>query len=139
MISYLRTKEFTEKQVGGLFLSVGWVSGEYPQKLVSAFRNSGRVISAWEGEKLAGLIRGLDDGAWQATIDCLLVRPEYQGMGIASSLLKMLMDDYKDMLYINVTPEEKKNVGFYLKHGFEPLEEGTPLQHKGAGWNTGRE
>lgn len=51
-----------------------------------ALHNSSRVISAWDGEKLIGLIRGLDDGIWQATIDCLLINPQYQGTGVASTL-----------------------------------------------------
>jgi len=81
-----------------------------------------------------GLIRGLDDGVWQATIDCLLVNPKYQGQQVGSTLLKMLLNDYEHFLYVNVVPDEKKNVIFYQKHGFKIMEEGAPLQIKGANW-----
>ena len=64
----------------------------------------------------------------------LIVNPEYQGTGVASSLLKRLLDDYKDFLYVDVVPDEKKNVQFYLKHGFEIVLEGTPLQIKSTSW-----
>lgn len=134
MIEYKRCREFTSEQLERLFLSVGWFSGRFPDRLRAAFRNSSRVISAWDGERLAGLIRGLDDGVWQASIDCLLVDPEYQGQKIASTLLDMLLEDYREFLYVDVVPDEKKNVGFYLKHGFAVMEEGTALQIRGKGW-----
>lgn len=133
-MEYRRNKEFTEEQIRELFLSVGWFSGKFPEKLKLAFQNSSRVISAWDGKKLVGLIRGLDDGVWQATIDCLLINPQYQGQGIASKLLTLLLEDYKEFLYVDVVPDEKKNVGFYQKHGFEIMAEGTPLQIRGNGW-----
>lgn len=127
-IAYSEQKIFTEEQLGALFQSVGWQSGLRPDKLVSAFRNSTRVISAWDGDRLVGLIRGLDDGVWQASIDCLLVHSDYQGRGIASRLLTMLKVQYQGMLYVDVVPEERRNVAFYQKHGFRLIEEGTAMQ-----------
>ena len=135
MIEYRRCREFTEEQLGGLFRSVGWYSGRFPERLKKAMGNSSRVISAWDGERLVGLIRGLDDGVWQASIDCLLVDPEYQGRKIASALLEMLLEDYRELLYVDVVPDERRNVGFYLKHGFEVMEEGTAMQIRGKGWD----
>ncbi|MDF2514691.1 MAG: acetyltransferase [Herbinix sp.] len=134
MIEYRYTKDFDERQIEELFKSVSWFSGNFPKKLKQALHNSSSVISAWDGKKLIGLIRGLDDGIWQATIDCLLVNPQYQGIGVASSLLKRLLAGYKEFLYVDVVPDEKKNVEFYLKHGFELMLEGTPLQIKGTSW-----
>ena len=133
-MEYKREKEFSEEQIRDLFLSVKWFSGKFPDKLKLAFQNSSKVISAWDGAKLVGLIRGLDDGVWQATIDCLLVNPQYQRKGIASTLLKLLLDDYKEFLYVDVMPDEKKNVGFYQMHGFDIMKEGTALQIKGEDW-----
>lgn len=46
MIEYKQTKEFTSAELERLFLSVNWESGRYPEKLVSAMRNSTKVISA---------------------------------------------------------------------------------------------
>lgn len=59
-IVYQETREFTARQLEALFLSVHWESGRYPEKLVRAMRNSQQVISAWDGERLIGLIRGLE-------------------------------------------------------------------------------
>ncbi len=134
-ILYKRKKDFTAEQLAQLFLSVEWQSGKHPEMLVIAFHNSTRVISAWDDNKLIGLIRGLDDGIWQATIDCLLVHSEYQGRGIASTLLEMLKEDYKEILYLDVIPDEKRNVLFYQKHGFTVMEEGTAMQIISKKWN----
>lgn len=133
MIEYKTIKTFESSQLSDLFLSVNWQSGDYPDKLKTALQNSSNVISAWDDNHLIGLIRGLDDGIWQATIDCLLVNPMYQGQGIASTLLNQLLATYKTILYINVVPDETKNVSFYKKHGFQVMEEGTPLQYNKKG------
>ena len=131
VVEYRRTKAFSGEELAALFRSVGWFSAAYPDQLQTAMRNSGHVISAWDGDRLVGLIRGMDDGAWQAVIDCLLVDPAYQGRGIASTLLETLMEEYRDFLYVSVTPEEKKNVSFYEQRGFSVMEEGIPLQRRG--------
>lgn len=136
MITYQRIKDLPETTPAELFLSVNWFSGQYPHKLKTAFANSSRVFTAWDGGKLVGLIRGLDDGAWQATIDCLLVRPDYQRRGIASTLLNMLIEEYRCFLYINVVTDEKKNASFYQQHGFAVMAEGTPMQITGDSWQS---
>lgn len=45
-IEYKDTKEFSASQLQRLFLSVNWESGNYPEKLEKAMRNSTHVISA---------------------------------------------------------------------------------------------
>lgn len=62
MIQYKTTKTFYKEQIEDLFLSVNWESGKYPDKIVKGLERSSLVISAWDGEKLIGLVRGLDDG-----------------------------------------------------------------------------
>lgn len=46
-IEYRQTRDFTEEDLRRLFLSVGWESGRYPKRLVTAMRNSTHVILAW--------------------------------------------------------------------------------------------
>ncbi|MDO4274850.1 MAG: GNAT family N-acetyltransferase [Eubacteriales bacterium] len=134
MIEYKHIKDFEEAQIKALFKSVEWFSGNFPEKIRLALHNSSKVISAWDNDTLIGLIRGLDDGIWQASIDCLLVHPDYQGKGIASTLLKQLVTEYENFLYIVVVPDEKKNITFYEKNGFTIMPEGTPLQIRGKAW-----
>ncbi len=127
-IEYKETKVFEGKEIEHLFLSVGWMSGKYPQRVVKGLSNSSKVISAWDGDRLVGLIRAMDDGEMVAFAHYLLVHPSYQGQGIASRLLEQLKEKYKDYLFFNIMPDEKKNVAFYEKHGFTVLDEGTAMQ-----------
>ena len=129
-ITYKETRDFTEKEVEELFLSVNWLSGRYPKRLIKALKSSSLVITAWDGDKLVGLIRGLDDGEMVAFLHYLLVRPEYQGMGIAKHLLLMAKDKYRSFLYLNIMPDENKNIAFYERNGFTLLEEGAAMQIK---------
>ena len=82
-IEFKDTKDFTEKEVEELFLSVGWLSGQYPSRLIKALKSSSLVVTAWDGNKLVGLIRALDDGEMVFFLHYLLVQPDYQGNGIA--------------------------------------------------------
>ena len=43
-ISYKTTKTFTPEQLKDLFLSVGWLSGNCPERLVKAMSNSETVF-----------------------------------------------------------------------------------------------
>ena len=62
-----------------MFLSVNWTSGNYPERLYRALLHSSTVLTAWDGEKLVGLIRVLDDTAMLAQIHYVLVHPAYHG------------------------------------------------------------
>ncbi len=126
-IKYTEEKIFTKEQVERLFLSVNWVSGKYPDKLFRALNNSSTVITAWSGDELVGLVRLLDDGEMLAYLHYLLVRPDFQGKGIAGKLVELVKEKYKDFMYIELMPEDVKNVPFYEKFGFKIFEGGTPM------------
>lgn len=121
MIEYTEEKKFTQDEVQELFLSVNWVSGEYPKRLYKALMHSSTVISAWVDGKLCGLVRVLDDSEMLAYVHYVLVNPKYQGLGIAGHLIELVKEKYKDYLYIEGMPEDKSNVAFYVKHGFKSL------------------
>ena len=83
MYTYTEEKKFTKEQVQELFLSINWVSGNYPERLYRALMNSSTVLTVWDGERLVGLIRVLDDTAMLAQIHYVIVHPDYQRKGIA--------------------------------------------------------
>ena len=60
-IDYSEQHEFEKGELERLFLSVNWSSGHFPDKLVIAMRNYKAVYSAWDGDKLVGLIAAMDD------------------------------------------------------------------------------
>ncbi len=128
MITYTDEKKFTQQSIQDLFLSVGWVSGKYPSRLYKALLNSSTVLTAWDGDRLVGLVRLLDDSEMLAYMHYVLVHPDYQGQGIAGTLMEMAKEKYKDYLYIEIMPEESKNAAFYEKHGFQRMSDGVAMQ-----------
>ena len=116
-VSYREIKEFDANHLRELFLSVEWTSGKYPEKLQAAMRNSHSVISAWDGDKLVGLMNCLSDGGMTAYFHYLLVRPEYQGKGIGRTLVQMMLEKYASFLR-KVLIADNEQAGFYEKCGF---------------------
>lgn len=125
-IEIRETHEYTAEQLENLFLSVEWSSGHYPERLVKAMRNFETVYAAWDGNTLAGLICAMDDGSMTAYVHYLLVRPEYQGMGIGKRLVEHVKERYADYLRIVVIAYDDE-VGFYENCGFEKSNVSSPL------------
>jgi ribosomal protein S18 acetylase RimI-like enzyme len=116
-IAYRTTQDFTAAELSDLYLSVGWSSAKYPERLKQAMANSDSVMSAWDGDRLIGLINCLSDGALTAYFHYLLVRPEYQGQGVGRELLRLMFERYADCLR-KVLIADNEQVGFYKKCGF---------------------
>ena len=125
-IEYKEEKSFKADDLKNLFLSVEWSSGHYPEKLVVAMQNSSTVYSAWDGEKLVGLINALDDGIMTSYVHYLLINPEYQGLGIGKQLIGMIKDKYRDYLRVILIAYDKE-APFYEHCGFETGQEKVPM------------
>lgn len=125
-INYSWTKDFSTENLEKLFLSVGWESGNHPEKLRKALFNSHRVYSAWDGCTLVGLINSMTDTALTAYFQYLLVKPEYQGTGIGKTLTKDMLDIYADIpRKILISMEDK--VDFYTGCGFVQQKDKAPM------------
>lgn len=118
MIEYKMIKEFKEKELEELFLSVNWSSGKYPDKLKIAMLNSDTVITAWDGEKLVGLMNALSDKVMTAYFHYLLVNPFYQDKGIGKALVEKMLKVYEEYAR-KVLIAYEEEMGFYEKFGFE--------------------
>lgn len=125
-ITYKDTHNFNEKELQNLFLSVEWSSGNYPDKLVTAMKNYKTVYTAWNSEKLVGLICAMDDGIMTAYIHYLLVDPAYQNSGIGKQLVAKIKEKYKDYLRIVIVAYDDK-IGFYENCGFKRSENSSPM------------
>ena len=112
MLIYTEEKKFTKEQVQQLFLSVNWISGNYPERLYKALMNLSTVLTVWDDEKLVGLTRVLDDTEMLAQIHYVLVHPDYQGKCIAGKMIEYIKEKYKNFMYIEGMPEDKNNVPF---------------------------
>ena len=125
-IDYKDIKVFKSEELGELFLSVNWSSGKYPENLRIAMENSHTVFSAWDGDKLVGLINSLSDGIMTAYFHYLLIRPEYQDQGIGENLVNSMLEKYKDYSR-KVLISYDREIGFYEYCGFKIGEGSTPM------------
>ena len=125
-IVYKDAQELRTEDLKELFLSVDWSSGHYPEKLVIAMKNSGTVFTAWDGDRLVGLINALDDGIMTAYVHYLLVDPAYQSKGIGKELVRLISEKYKSYLRIVLIAYDSQ-ADFYRKCGFEVGSEKTPM------------
>lgn len=125
-IKYKKNKDFSEKELQELFLSVEWDSGNYPKKLKIALNNSHCVYAAYDGEKLVGLINALSDGIMTTYFHYLLVRPEYQDQGIGKKLVELMLDEYDDFARKAIIAYDSE-VEFYKKCGFEVGKDKSPM------------
>lgn len=125
-ISYKEIHDFNKAELQDLFLSVDWSSGHYPEKLVLAMQNFETVYTAWDGDKLIGLISAMDDGVMTAYIHYLLINPEYQHIGIGKKLVDMVKEKYKEYLRIVLVAYDEE-VGFYEHCGFEKGDDKSPM------------
>lgn len=125
-IRYETTHDFTPEALRDLFLSVEWSSGHYPEKLRAAMSNYGTVVSAWDGERLVGLVCAMDDGVMTAYVHYLLVNPEYQDMGIGRRLVEQVKEKYRDYLRIVVVAYNAE-AHFYEACGFKKARDASPM------------
>lgn len=125
-IKYSDTNTFNQEQLQDLFLSVEWSSGHYPDKLVVAMNNFATVYSAWDNEKLVGMICAMDDGIMTAYVHYLLVNPEYHGMKIGRTLVDMVKQKYRDYLRIAIIAYDNE-LQFYENCGFKKSDHASPM------------
>ena len=103
-ITYKDIHDFTEEDLKDLFLSVDWSSGHFPDKLVIAMKNFETVCSAWDGEKLVGMVCAMD----------------------GKEMMKRVTDKYKDYLRI-VVVSYNDEIEFYEHCGFEKADDASPM------------
>ena len=125
-IEYKEIHEFTENELERLFLSVEWSSGHFPDKLTIAMRHFKTVYSAWDGDKLVGMVCAMDDGIMTVYLHYMLVRPEYHHRGIGHTLLEMMKEHYKTYLRIALIAYNKE-LAFYESCGFKKAEDASPM------------
>lgn len=125
-IKYQDIHDFDQLELQDLFLSVEWSSGHFPDKLVVAMKHFETVYTAWDEDKLVGLICAMDDGIMTAYIHYLLVRPEYHRLGIGKRLVEMMKEHYADYLRI-VLVAYNDEMDFYQSCGFKKADDASAM------------
>jgi len=116
-ITYLNDKDLESSSIRDLFLSVNWPLGIKSDRLQQAFSHSDKVFTAWDKEKLVGLINSIADRSLTAYIPYMLVNPDYQKQGIGEKLVGTIVSEYESYERI-VLLTERDTVDFYRKCGF---------------------
>jgi len=125
-IEYRSTKNISKAKLQDLFLSNKWDSGNYPDKLQKALKGSHHVISAWDGNKLVGLMNALSDGIMNVFFLYLVVHPDYQKKGVGQKMVELMLHKYKDYARKTIIAYDEA-LEFFQKCGFELGENTRPL------------
>ncbi len=90
---------------------------EDPAQLTRTWARSAATVLAYAGDRLVGAARAISDGEREALIVGVAVRPEFQGQGIGTMMMRALIEDLKGTAIL-LTCEEDENVSFYRNLGF---------------------
>lgn len=107
------------EQIMNLYEDVEWYAYTKDRiRLKNAIDNLVKVITAWDNDKLVGLIRIVGDNHTIIYIQDILVLEEYQGQGIGSNLLNLTLEKYKSIRQIVLmTDNTKETISFHKKNG----------------------
>ena len=101
-----------------LYNSVGWGHSNCPKSIYEAIQNSSYVVTVWENEKLIGLGRAISDKTITVYFPDLLVRPNWQGKGIGTKIMKILLSKYGHFHNQVLVAEDENARKFYQKLDF---------------------
>jgi predicted N-acetyltransferase YhbS len=87
------------------------------------FENSNVIITAWVGEKLAGVSRTITDWVWSSYLADLAVSPDYQKWGIGKKLIALTREKIgeQSMILLLSVPTA---ISYYPKIGFTKEDRG---------------
>ena len=111
-------------QLTALYTSVEWLGyTRHPDKMARLLPGCLWHISAWQGDRLVGLLRAVGDDASIAYIQDILVDPAFQRQGIGRTLLERAFARFAHIRQIVlITDNEEKTVAFYRSLGMQPVE-----------------
>ncbi len=85
-------------------------------RIQNAFKNSYRIVTAWDGDQIVGAGRMISDGACYGWIHDMAVLPDRQRQGIGRGIVEALLEGNEHLL-IGLTSSFDA-VGFYRSLGF---------------------
>ena len=106
-----------------LYEKAGWSSyTSRPEMLKAAYENSLAAFSAWEGERLVGLLRAVGDGHSVVFVQDILVLPEFRRRGIGTALFCTLTEAYPDVYQLHLMCDDIPELrDFYTSLGLDPV------------------
>ena len=114
-----------KKALLDLYNDASWTAyTDEPDLLIEAIKNSLKVWTLWDGEKLIGLARTIGDGAKISYLQDILILKAYQGQGLGSRVLSQILDENKNIRqFVLLTDNSEVTKNFYKKLGLVPVGE----------------
>ena len=69
-------------------------------RIARTYAGSPIVLSAWDGPRLVGILRGWTDGAYDGYVCDLAVDPEYQKQGVGRELLRRCVSQSPEVQWV---------------------------------------
>jgi ribosomal protein S18 acetylase RimI-like enzyme len=95
------------------------------QRIRRMYEGSNIILTAWDNEKLVGILRGWTDGAYDGYVCDLAVAPDYQKAGIGKALLEKACTLGPEIQF--VLRASKIAAAYYVHLGWEKVENGWVL------------
>jgi ribosomal protein S18 acetylase RimI-like enzyme len=110
-------------QLLALYEAVGWkayTSEGQRGRLQQAIQNSTYVVSAWCGERLIGLARGLSDDVSIFYLQDILIHPDFQRRGIGKQLMDRCLERFDHVrTKVLLTDDQTGQLEFYQACGYK--------------------
>ncbi len=87
------------------------------ERISKMYENSNLVISAWDNDKLVGIVRCLSDFVWYTFLADLAVNPEYKELGIGRKLIGLTKEKVGEQTAI-ILLSVPTAMEYYPKVGF---------------------
>ena len=86
------------------------------------YEGSNLVITAWDGDRLVGILRGWLDGAFDGYVCDLAVHPDFQNHGVGAKLLEISRQAHPEVQW--VLRASKIAAQYYEHIGWKKIENG---------------
>ena len=116
-MEYKYNESVSAEALADLRESVGWnrMENEYSSPLMTSFFH----IAVYDDDQLVGYIDSVSNGVTDAYIQDLIIRPDHQGKGIGTDLMKKMIGCLKEkQIYMISVVFEERLKPFYDKFGF---------------------
>lgn len=104
-------------EVVDLYRANNWSSGEKPELLLPALRDSHALVTARLDSRLVGIGNAISDGHLVVYFPHMLVHPSHHGHGIGRQMMDALLTKYRGFHQLMLTADGEA-VKFYERMGF---------------------
>ena len=93
-----------------------------PARIERMYAASNLVLTAWQGERLVGILRGWTDGAFDGYICDLAIHPDVQRQGVGLRLLELVRAEKPQVQFVLRASQIAKE--YYEHIGWQRIENG---------------